>query len=506
MSKRKYDEDEDENENENDLSSGITLYQQIFSSERRNQMKNKYAKYTKYINSIEIGIKDTKTKTEPEPKFLECCICFEMKKAFTNDLGEVLSLSEIENVSIENESETFLGPCSKHPFCKDCLKRIVTDYTNHPINSSNSMVKCMYPFDECMNDLGIYYIFQHANIKKVLTPDEFKIYMEHANRYRFPGYEIVKCPVTLRIRVPGSPITRNLQQIEVNRIEFTEKVCCSENLVKTDLIEMSKRGKLIVVCTQNPECLNKFCFSCKRKVFFYDTECSYCLKTQESFDPYADNMYFYKLNRIKGDKLDPFYKNGELTEEIVTIRLKEIISMDKVYLKCPECLVVIDKTSHCNGMSHCNIEICRSCGRFSYPGRTLVEHWSDDGMRGCPRWDFSNYWNYVAQCDFKCSDSFCYGDLRDDCKYIDHQKGIIKMQTENKRCMVYHTLKSLLPELREKVYWDLYRTEDPLIRFYLPDSRVLEILKTEYTPDEYTMYNDQLLINSRREEEPKERV
>ena len=432
------------------------LFKPIFTSKKRDRMKKKYKEVI--LN-------------------LECCICCEEKPAMVNVDYEYLMLCDVTEDQVP-DNRTFYGPCGAHPYCKECLKKIVTNYDNHPINRNYPLVRCMNPGDDCKNTISdLPYYFQHNSLKKILSEEEFEEYMYRADKYRFPGYEVVKCPGTIYIA----------------RMRRTY-ICNNDIMVPLDDIETRMPGKLIISCNQTISCFYRFCYHCKTRVPSYVDVCKKCVSLTENTNPDIENRYFCRVGKVKGDRKPVFYLNKELTKEIVMNHLKEIVEMDRIYVKCFECSVYLYKTEQCNGLDHCGYQMCNVCGRCSTNGKELQDHWSNVGNSGCPRFDYASYWNEMVRCEFRCSENRCYNHEKGDCKKKTHQKGIRKMRTEIKKSMIYHAIKSLLPELREQVVGEMKQMNDKKINYYLPSDDILYVLNNVKSLEVYTTYSEKLVL------------
>jgi len=141
-------------------------------------------------------------------------------------------------------------------------------------------------------------------------------------------------------------------------------------------------------------------------------------------------------------------KNNEITEEIAYSTIKEIIASDRLEVKCTECMTTLFKSEQCNTLEHCGIERCFSCGRSGTRNQKLGDHWDSSGVKGCPRFDHSVFWNVVDDCKFDCIEGTCYNEEIGDCHNPKHTAGIRNMINARKKAHIYHAIKSLLPSIR----------------------------------------------------------
>lgn len=378
-----------------------------------------------------------------------CCCTYYTKKLETlNECPAYLTELSTELGQKSYGSEIFLNPCKTHSYCIKCLRYLALNFDNHPIGHQHPFVRCQPAFsnEECtLYDTPAY--FMHNDIGKILNEEEFQQYNNHADRFQFPGYEVVKCPRPL--------ITNgNVSQ------------CNSGILVPIDLIQTSIKGNLIIFCDQNERCYRKTCYHCHNLIGRRANACSHCLVVNEANDPHSFNHYFYKLNKVGRDGQSIMYRNNELTNEIIIEQLTEIIECTSPLIKCFECLIPMLKTEQCNTLSHCGIERCYCCGRSGTENQDLADHWESNGLTGCPRFDHSRYWNVVAKCGFVCEEGICYGHEVGECNRETHSKGIQNMSEERRKCQIYHALFSLLPEKRLEILIIMATT--PKLSKYIP--------------------------------------
>ena len=380
-----------------------------------------------------------------------CCVEYETTEdVITNKvtLNEYTS-SEITSQTVLEPNKIFYNPCKTHAFCVGCLKHLALSFDNHQIGFVHPFIRCTPTFEneECVTTVGLSNYFMHNDMKKILTPDEFDEYSNHAEKYQFPGFELVKCP---------RPVVENRQI----------KVCGAGILVPIELIQTTERGNLIMFCDQNDRCYRKTCYHCQNLVGRRARACTHCLTMNEANDPFAFNHYFYKPNKLPRDGQNMMFRNHELTKDIILNQLKEIADTQNPLIKCFECLVPMQKTEQCNTLTHCGVERCYCCGRSGTDTNDLGDHWDTSGMHGCPRFDHSKYWNDIAKCNFLCQEGTCYGHEVGECKNKNHKQGILNMMEQRKKCQIYHAIFSLLPEMRETILTDI--TKIPSLKKYIP--------------------------------------
>ena len=160
-------------------------------------------------------------------------------------------------------------------------------------------------------------------------------------------------------------------------------------------------------------------------------------------------------NSLTYNEEEYLYKNKDITVDIAMEQILNLIYDSNSYMICCICKLSLYKTEKCNGLSHHNLERCYACGRIGFKLRGLGDHWSDQGINGCFRFDYENFVStYVPR--YYCSDSTCSNHDSGDCKDVDHQDGIQDLHNLRKTAYVYHCIKSLLPNIRYEVYDKLF--------------------------------------------------
>lgn len=444
-----------------------------------------------------------------------CCVCFSnnvsISKKSLNLINQTiiendLSLSDLEpyffNDDVIPDDLLIKSCCNIHYICIKCLRLILNNYENHPINENNSHLSCPFPFKECVTSIGFKNVFDHNLIKKIMKSDkEWNNYMTHAERYAFPGYTIIKCPMYTRYH----------------------QLCDTEIIIENDFLKNKPIGEVIINCDQNENCLRKFCFHCKQIVKYYDTECFDCKTIHENENPNIFNYYLNKNSEYSNQKINYdsyalsdsdselnselnstlnysessyLFLNKEITEDIVINQIILLLSDVNSYMICAICKNSLYKTERCNGLSHHNLERCYACGRIGFISKGLVEHWNSRGIEGCVRFDHESFVKkYIP--DFCCTENECSNHEKGDCTDPEHEKGILQMKFCRKYAYVYHILKSLLPNIRINVYDSLFyklSNEYPQYLIYLPYKQSL-ILLQEYKK-RYKDYTEDILYEN----------
>jgi hypothetical protein len=133
---------------------------------------------------------------------------------------------------------------------------------------------------------------------------------------------------------------------------------------------------------------------------------------------------------VSGGSADtPVARRDAISPARAALLLRAIGEDDAGRVECPCCLVVLQKTTDCNALSHCGIERCNTCALVSLPGQALpASHWDV-----CPRYDFSPEWASVHGCpDYHCRGGVCHDDDVD-CELAAHAEGRAQMLRARKR-------------------------------------------------------------------------
>ena len=425
-----------------------------------------------------------------------CCVCFvDYHYIKCTQSGNVYSLAEVESSIFKTntipDNLLIKSACNIHFICIGCIYTIINNYDSHPINEENSHFACPYPFESCETEIGFKNIFDHSLVKKICkTDEEWLNYTTHAERYAFPGFTIIKCPLYY--------IKNGIRNL-----------CNCEILVENEHIKTKPIGDLIIQCSQNESCLKKFCYSCKEQVNYYINNCNDCKTIHENENPNLFNYYFNKnssndisisINNIDDDSInssdeddddiirthriikyeesDYLYLNSEITVEIAVEQISALITDVNLYMICAICKTSIFKTERCNGLSHHNLERCYACGRIGYQIRGLGDHWNNAGISGCFRFNYDNFVNKHVK-NYMCSDTFCHSHDKGDCTIPEHQDGINNLNHIMKKSYIFHLILSLLPKIRFDVYNNLYERyqNDPDILELLPFKQTLIIIE-----------------------------
>jgi len=443
------------------------------------------------MNNINIEKQESIEKEDEIYYFKEndkcCCICFDNKVILASKKDDKeLSLNDIDITKFENNiipnEILILSCCNEHYICIDCLRKLVNNYESHPINENNSHVYCPYPFEECKNKMELKNIFNHSDIEKIFkTEKEKNDYRLHYNHYIFPGYTIIKCPMEI----------------------LGNNICNADILIENEILKTKGKGEIVLECNQNNWCLKRFCFTCKKIIPYYQSNCNDCIIAYENESPHMYNYYLNKKMLLTDGNISEgnentyleseyLYINREITQEIAIEQIIELIENVNSYMICPICKISLYKTEKCNGLSHHNIERCYACGGIGYKLKGLGDHWMHDGVYGCYRFDTDSYVKENLN-NYKCLDNICTDHEIGDCAEPTHKQGIIDMFISRKKAYIYHIFKSLLKDIRYEVYdaiYDKYKNEEKeeIIEIlpYKQTFKILEVAKhriKDYTED-----------------------
>jgi hypothetical protein len=389
------------------------------------------------IYTIDIEMLDTYSETGIL-KEISCCVCFTEISTCESNVQTLTDISK-ENITFDT---IIKSACGIHYICIRCLHTIVTDYINHPINEHNSHVYCPYPFEDCLTPAGTKNSFEHQSIIKILDEFEEQNFITHSERFAFPGFTVITCPCTYY--TPHSLSTP----------------CKFPVLIENEYITSSDIGDLIIQCHQNEKCCKTFCYHCRQETNNYDRDCRTCKLTSENANPNLLNRYIIKDTSIDNiiyndeefdqtkyfDEDNYLYYNKEITIELALEYITNLIEHN-VYCICPICKIHLHKTEKCNGMRHHNVERCYACGRTgTRTGGLHNGHWNTDGITGCFRFDYDRFVHkYIPE--YKCNQN-CQNHENGDCTLDEHQSGIQKLNKIRQKAIIYHCIKSLLPNIR----------------------------------------------------------
>uniref|UniRef100_A0A6C0H7X7 Uncharacterized protein n=1 Tax=viral metagenome TaxID=1070528 RepID=A0A6C0H7X7_9ZZZZ len=390
---------------------------------------------------------------------LSCCVCYQEYNIY-----QALSVPETQNYSTTYTSLSdldsswwpdgmipeellFVSTCGRHFLCVRCVRKLIHNYENHPINEHNTHFYCPYPFQDCLTPAGNKNIFDHNLIKKMCrTETEWTNYISYANQYAFPGMTPFRCPFLAR----------------------DDNLCDTIILIDNEELRNTPIGELILECTQSPLCNKRFCYYCRKTINYFHNVCYDCKLSHENEIPNAYNYYFNK-SRLLTDTIsnateestscttlhfeesDYLFKNGEISSQIAQEQIIALLHNVNSFIICPVCKISLYKTEKCNGLSHHGIERCYACGRIGFRSRGLAEHWNNYGIEGCFRFDHEAFVKRYVH-NFQCNDTICSNHECGDCQIPEHQQGIYDIQHTRHKAYVYHSLKSLSKNIKYDVY------------------------------------------------------
>jgi disulfide oxidoreductase YuzD len=303
-------------------------------------------------------------------------------------------------ICLENK-HTIKQPCYKqeHRICTSCIFKIIRSI---PISKEKPKICCQYPYEECKVE------YSDIFVKSVLK-DRYDIYRFAKDSYMYPDYMIEYCPG------------------------------CENLLVFDEDLEYNH----VYECLY---CFKSYCYTCGMKSDKKEGLCKNC-KRFDNINPYANNYFFYKNVLNRKNQADYFCINKDINVLDACGQIVEKLKTGSV--NCPCCITPLQRSEQCNALSHCHIEICFWCGKFSKIGQTLYDHWSARG-KGCIRWNSDpGMNNYLPS--YSCVEGVCYSHRIGDCTDEAHKKGKEFYYEFKKKLFVYHALKSLLPRIRYEV-------------------------------------------------------
>jgi hypothetical protein len=409
-----------------------------------------------------------------------CCICYFNYPILFDSINNVyLGLNDISDDFSLLDDLLLKSACNVHYICVQCLRKIVNNYENHPINEHNSHVFCPYPFQDCVTSVGTRNIFDHNSIKKLFkTETEWTNFINYANQYTFPGCTVIECAS-----------------------------CNSPILIENEEIRNTPVGELVIKCSQNEACMFTFCYYCKSSMSYNKTTCYICKLQHETENPDMFNYYFNKTHFICSpienpeeilsfNECDYLFKNKELTVEIAQKQIIDTINDTNSILICPICKLSMYKTEQCNALKHHYIERCYACSRIGYKVKGLVEHWSNNGKGGCYRFDH-DYFVKTHVREFICNDRQCFSHDMGDCNELEHQHGIQQLHKIRKQSIVYHLLKSLPNTIKYTVFDNIYEylsINNNSLLYFLPYKQTLFLL-SEY-PQHFSDFSEIIFYQS----------
>ncbi|AJF98237.1 hypothetical protein TW95_gp1503 [Pandoravirus inopinatum] len=361
-----------------------------------------------------------------------------------------------------------VNPCrnADHAVCVGCMRTVLLNRGRPPVSVTRAAVGCV-SLDGESRCAATAYPEAHP-FALVLDGDEALNLAGLYDRHRFPGMEVIPCPLHVVIDRPVPAGRRRGPRVEVIP-------CGAECIVEHDHVARAVRGHLAIACTQNPRCAGTFCYHCRSRLPAGATRCGRCTHVAEHDNPEGINRYFYRPGLMapagSGDKTGAsvaehighqvgnasgngadahLLRNREITKEVAVDQIERMLAMDRVAQPCYRCGVPLLKSTECNALSHCGVQKCYMCGRNALAGGHLEpEHWDAHGSTGCPRYDHHAYWRTMKD-PFVCAEGRCYSDVKE-CKVAAHRAGIEAMHAERRVWHAWGMLRSLAAPLRERV-------------------------------------------------------
>lgn len=339
---------------------------------------------------------------------IECSVCLEDCYCFLRPQSQ------------RNDNYCILFPCMDlgHAVCVRCLKRMLMNFQNHPLNRHMHGVSC--PNVECHSQE----IVPIDELMKILNLEEQKQFIEFIRKFENPG-------VTTFIHVG----------------------CGCE--VEVSLYEMIEKKTMILQCSH---CDESFCYLCQNECSIEDADDGVCIHC--GGDPIsclgAFNRFFYRPNKTRYTTAEGLLRNYELTVPLVIEQLEEIVGQEQPAVKCPECGVWCHRTTDCNELQHCT-RLCYFCGFKATPLDTHLCHFAEDGC-----YQFITEHQYLKHC-YQC-DSACHNH-RKVCTVAEHKPGIKMLHRIRKVSMINSRLESLPKLLLKDVLQALLERSSPVLEF-----------------------------------------
>ncbi|AVK75819.1 hypothetical protein pneo_cds_212 [Pandoravirus neocaledonia] len=363
------------------------------------------------------------------------------------------------------EDDTIVvNPCREtdHAVCVGCMRAVLLNPGRPPVGLERAAVGCVSLDGESRCAATSY---DEARVfGAVLEPSEAAHLTALYERHRFPGMEVVTCPLHILVDRTAQQARRRGPRVDV-------LPCGAECMIEHASVSRADRGHLVITCTQNSRCGGSFCYHCRSRLPAGATRCGRCVRVSERDNPDGVNRYFCRpalvasasKDDVAGSGGQPAWlasgggadahllRNREVTEEVAVDQIERVMSMDRVAQPCYRCGVPLLKSTECNGLSHCGVQKCYMCGRNALAGGHLEsDHWDADGATGCPRYDHHAYWRRMKTAPFVCSEGRCYNDAAE-CTVPAHRAGIEAMHAERRVWHVWGMLRSLSHDLGERV-------------------------------------------------------
>lgn len=364
-----------------------------------------------------------------------------------------------------------VNPCRAldHAVCVGCMRAVLLNRGRPPVGVARAAVGCVSLDGESRCASTAYPDAQPFAV--VLDGDEAAHLASLYDRHRFPGMEVVVCPLHVVVERPVPAGRHRGPRVEV-------LPCGAECMVEHTRVATAARGHLPIGCTQNARCAGTFCYHCRSRLPAGSARCGRCTHVAEHDNPEGVNRYFYRPGLMapaglaaKGDggggvATDQprqqqqqttgsgadghLLRNREVTEEVAVDQIERMLAMDRVAQPCYRCGVPLLKSTECNALSHCGVQKCYMCGRNALAGGHLEpEHWDAHGATGCPRYDHHAYWRSMKN-PFVCAEGRCYSDAKE-CAVAAHRAGIEAMHAERRVWHAWGMLRSLAAPLCERV-------------------------------------------------------
>jgi len=288
-----------------------------------------------------------------------------------------------------------LPPCgnSKHAICASCFRRSFLGP-----EASEAVYKRIGDGKLCLMCDHETPRYLEAHLRFLLNGSEYQTFQLRDRSINQRDWVFSSCPSWCSIEVPtkNGPIVQTMK-------------CPFETKVKRKCIDRHSAGTMVLHCP-SAFCKSSWCYDCNTQLWGNSKFCPRCFRGHGK-QPSSPFLYGKPMTRI----------------EIVK-GIQSIID-DAGSVTCPGCKVKLYKTSQCNSLTHCGYHICFVC-RFTTDAPFIpLEHWDEEGVKGCPRWDTSPYWNKAGNCGYSCEYDACFSD-DSPCKDESHKEGRLKMEAQ----------------------------------------------------------------------------
>lgn len=123
----------------------------------------------------------------------------------------------------------------------------------------------------------------------------------------------------------------------------------------------------------------------------------------------AYNHYAIPANTVQqqGRVFPGMLYHEEIKATDIAKQIQDILTCDIPNVQCKQCGVVLQRSSACNSLMHCRVNICDICGRSDIGLGEELSHWkSSNNPYGCPR--FTDDDIFLQSLGYVCQELKCY--------------------------------------------------------------------------------------------------